>query len=299
MGTRPMGRRRSCLFVAGVLAVFMILALEASQAFAGTLTNMSWAVNNSQTGKTAVTYAFSFKTATAGTIKTVTMTVPAGTAGTVAVGTVYGLGAGTVGLAGNTITYTVTSAVAVAANIPIYLSFTGLTNTSTAGSYTSTVTTQTSAPATIDTGTTGAVIFGSSSTTATVTVAQTLTFTNDTPSFSLSVDPTGTANNMSKAVTLTIQTNAASGYTLSASDSASRGPARPSPSRLSRWGQALVSVPSRPTDGVLRPPSRPAVATALPWLPGCPVASSSAIRPRRPPSSAPPVRPAPPPTASC
>jgi len=218
MGTRPMGRRRSCLFVAGVLAVFMILALEASQAFAGTLTNMSWAVNNSQTGKTAVTYAFSFKTATAGTIKTVTMTVPAGTAGTVAVGTVYGLGAGTVGLAGNTITYTVTSAVAVAANIPIYLSFTGITNTSTAGSYTSTVTTQTAAPATIDTGTTGAVIFGSSSTTATVTVAQTLTFTNDTPSFSLSVDPTGTANNMSKAVTLSVLTNAGSGYTLAASD---------------------------------------------------------------------------------
>jgi hypothetical protein len=213
-----MGRRRWCLFVAGVLAVFTILALEASQAFAGTLANVSWSVNNSQTGKTAVTYAFSFKTATAGTIKTVTMTVPAGTAGTVAVGTVYGLGAGTVALASNTITYTVTSAVAVAANIPIYLSFTGITNTSTAGSYTSTETTQTSVPATIDTGTSQSVTFGSSSTTATVTVAQTLAFTNDTPSFSLAVDPTGTANNSSQTVTLSIKTNAASGYTLAASD---------------------------------------------------------------------------------
>ena len=218
MGSRPMGRRRVCLFVAGVLAVFTILALDASQAFAGTLSNVSWSVNNSQTGKTAVTYAFSFKTATAGTIKYVTMTVPAGTAGTVAVGSVYGLGAGTVALASNTITYTVTSAVAVAANIPIYLSFTGLTNTSTAGSYTSTVTTQTSVPATIDTGTSQSVTFGNSSTTATVTVAQTLTFTNNTPAFSLAVDPTGTANGSSQAVTLTIQTNAASGYTLAASD---------------------------------------------------------------------------------
>jgi uncharacterized membrane protein YedE/YeeE len=121
-------------------------------------------------------------------------------------------------LASNTITYTVTSPVAVAANIPIYLSFTGLTNTSTAGSNTSTVTTQTSVPATIDSGTSQSVTFGSSSTTATVTVAQTLSFTNDTPSFSLAVDPTGTANGSSQAVTLTIQTNAASGYTLAASD---------------------------------------------------------------------------------
>ncbi len=106
----------------------------------------------------------------------------------------------------------------VAANIPIYLSFTGITNTSTAGSYTSTVTTRTSTPTTIDSGTSQSVTFGSSSTTATVTVAQTLTFTNDTPAFSLSVDPTGTSNGSSQTVTLTIQTNAASGYTLAASD---------------------------------------------------------------------------------
>ena len=219
MGSRPMGRRAVCLFVAGVLAVCALLALEASQAFAaGTLTKVSWAVNNSQTGKTAVTYAFSFTTATAGTIKTVTMTVPTGTGGTAAVGTVYGLGAGSISLAGTTLTYTVTSAVAVGANIPIYISVTGLTNTSTAGSYTSTVTTQTSVPATIDSGTSQSVTFGSSSTAATVTVAQTLAFTNNMASFSLTVDPTGTANNSSQAVVLTIQTNASSGYTLSASD---------------------------------------------------------------------------------
>ena len=78
MGTRPMGRRRARLVAAGVLAVLAVFALEASQAFAGTLANVSWSVNNSQTGKTAVTYAFSCKTATAGTIKYVTMTVPSG-----------------------------------------------------------------------------------------------------------------------------------------------------------------------------------------------------------------------------
>ena len=53
------------------------------------------------------------------------------------------------------------------------------------------MTTQTSAAATIDTGTSQSVTFGTSSTTASVTVGQTLTFTNNTPSFALAVDPTG------------------------------------------------------------------------------------------------------------
>ena len=149
--------RRSLL--GGLLAAGLV-ALTAAPAFAASLTNISWTVSNSQTGKTGVTYAYAFKTATTGTIKTVTMTVPAGTGGAVAVGTVYGLGAGTVSLAANTLTYTVTSAVSVPANIPIYVSFTGLTNTATAGSYTSTITTQTSVPATIDTGTSPAVTVG-------------------------------------------------------------------------------------------------------------------------------------------
>ena len=241
-----------------------VLALTAAPAFAGTLTNVSWSVSNSQTGKTAVTYAFSMTTATAGTIKTVTMTVPAGTAGTPAVGSVYGLGAGTVALAANTITYTVTTAVSVAAHIPIYLSFTGLTNTSTAGSYTSTETTQTAAPATIDTGTSQSVTFGSSSTGATVTVGQTLTFTNSTPSFSLTVDPTGTASS-SQAVTLTLQTNAHAGYTLAAYDSG-----------LTQSGvYTIPAVSSGPGTGVatfpangfgLPPPLRAAAPTALPGL---------------------------------
>ena len=227
--------------MAEALALVTLLALGASPAFAGTLTNMSWAVSNSQTGKTGVTYSFAFRTATAGTIKSVTLTVPSGTAGTIAVGTVYGLGAGTVALASNTITYTVTTAVSVAANIPIYLSFTGLTNTSTAGSYTSVITTRTSTPSTIDSGTSPSVTFGSSSTTASVTVSQTLTFTNDTPSLSFTVDPTGTASSASQAVTLTVLTNASAGYTLAASDT---GLSRTSPA------YTIADVTSGPGTGI-------------------------------------------------
>jgi hypothetical protein len=206
------------LLVPGALLTLAALAIVASPAFAaGTLTNISWTVSNSQVSKTAVAYSFAFKTATAGTIKTVTMTVPSGTAGTPAVGTVYGLGAGTASLAGTTLTYTVTSAVSVPANIPIYVSFTGLTNTGAAGSYTSSIATNTAVPAVIDSGTSQSVTFGSSSTTASVTVGQTLTFTNSTPSFNLAVDPTGLSS-QTATVTLTVQTNASSGYTLAAYD---------------------------------------------------------------------------------
>ena len=198
--------------MAGMLLGF--IGIEAASA--GTLTSVTWTVSNSQAGATPITYAFAMKTATAGTIKTVTLTVPAGTTGTIAVGTVYGLGAGTVALASNTITYTVTTPVSVAAGIPIYLSFTGLKNTTTAGSYTSVETTQTSVPATIDTGTSPSITFGASATTAAVSVGQTLTFTNNTPSFSMNLDPV--SSTQSQAVVLSVQTNAVLGYTIAASD---------------------------------------------------------------------------------
>src|SRR5437763_800221 len=96
-------------YLAAILSLFVALVLHpADQAEAAALTNVSWTVSNTQTGATSTTYAFSFKTATAGTIKSITMTVPAGTGGTPAVAQNFGVGAGTVALASNTLTYTVT-----------------------------------------------------------------------------------------------------------------------------------------------------------------------------------------------
>ena len=186
---------------------------------AGPLTKMSWDVSNSQTGSTAVTYAYSFTTATAGTLTALTMTVPVGTTGTVIAGNVYGLSAGTASLAAGDLSYTITAPVAVAAGTPIFVAFSGLTNTTTSGSYTSVVTTQ-SASATLDGGTTSAVVFGQSSTSVSVEVGQTLTFTNNISTFLLTVAPSMSDSVASQAVTLTVQTNAASGYSLAASDSA-------------------------------------------------------------------------------
>ena len=195
---------------------------------------MSWSVSNSQTGKTAVTYAFAFTTATTSgpNLISVTMSVPSGTAGTVATGVVYGLGAGTSTLAANLLTYTLTTPAPLAANLPVYVSFTGLTNTGTNNSYTSTITTIKTGPTTVDSATTAAVIFGPSSTGVTVTVAQTLTFTNNMPIFSLVIDPTSLNNVQTQVAILSVQTNAASGYTLAASDTGLSRSVPAFPSRL-------------------------------------------------------------------
>ena len=207
---------------------------------AATLTKTSWDVSNSQTGKTAVAYAYSLTTAAAGILTALTMTVPTGSAGTVTAGTVYGLSAGTVTLAAGTLTYTITAPVPVAAGIPIYVAFDGITNTATAGTYTSLVTTNT-AGGILDVATTGAVVFGSSSTSANVIVGQTLTFTGNTPQFVLNVVPSMLDSVQSQMVILTVQTNAASGYSLAASDS---GLSRTAPSFT------IPNVTTGPTLGV-------------------------------------------------
>ena len=57
--------------------------LGATPANAAALTSLSWTVSNNQISATAVTYSYSFKTATAGTIKTITFAVSgSGLAGT-------------------------------------------------------------------------------------------------------------------------------------------------------------------------------------------------------------------------
>lgn len=200
-----------------------VIALGSSPALAGTLTTVNWTVTNNQVSATGVTYAYSFKTASTGTIKTITFAVSgSGLGGTPAIAKNYGIGAGTVSRSGQTITYTVTSAVSVSTGIPIYVEFSGLTNSSTAGSYTTSITTQTSAPATIDGPTaSNTVTLASNNTAVTVTIAKSLTFTSDTQSYTLAMDPSLPAlADQTQNVVLTVLTNANSGYTLTVSDNA-------------------------------------------------------------------------------
>jgi len=242
MKMEPLRRRMAAAAVLALAATTMIGVTSAS---AAALTDTTWSVSNNQIGSTAVTYTFELTTATAGTIGSVTATVPTGTAGTVGVGTVYGLGAGTAALSGTTLTYTPTTAAAVAAGVPLYIEFTGLTNTTTVGSSTSTVTTMddtATTPVQIDTADSPSVSFAETSTAVTVDIPQSLTFTNDTPSFTLLMDPSLPAlSDLTKDVTVTVKTNAGQGYTLAAKDTELTAP--------SATGTATYTIPAA-SDGV-------------------------------------------------
>ena len=247
--------RFRALFLMGTVLGVTFLALSVSSASAGTPTNMSWTVSNNQVGATAVIYSYSLRTATAGTIGKITFTVSgAGLAGTPAISKAYGIGAGTVARVGQTITYTVTPPVAVAAGIPIYIELSGMTNTSTVGSYTTVITTQTSLSATIDTGTSPAVALAANNTAVTVTLAKSLTFTVDTTAFELDMDPSLPAlADQSATVGLTVQTNANSGYTLAVADLAtglqSSGTGNPTIAKASTGKATSVTWPGAPKWG--------------------------------------------------
>lgn len=247
-------RAWATLAVAAIAAAG-IFAVAAAPAMAGTPTNMSWAVSNNQVGATGVSYTYSFTTATTGVIKTITFAVSgSGLAGTPTIIHSYGIGAGTVSRSGQTITYTVTSAVSVSAGIPIYIEFGGLTNSSTAGSYTTTITTQTAVPTTIDTGTTPSITLASNNTAVTVTVAKSLTFSVNNTAFELDMDPSLAAlADQTATVGLTVQTNANSGYTLSVADTAaglqSSGTGNPTIPKVSTGKATSLVWPGAPNWG--------------------------------------------------
>jgi hypothetical protein len=211
-------RATALLSLMSLAAGFSVLMAPAADA--ATLTSPAWSVSNNQVSATPVIYTYSFKTAATGTIKFITFAVSgAGLAGTPAIAKAYGIGAGSVARSGQTITYTVSSAVSVSLGIPIYIEFSGLTNSGTPGSYTTTVTTQTAVPATIDTAVSPAVPLAASNTAVTVTIAKSTTFTIDTTGFTLALDPSLPAlADQSQTVGLTVLTNANSGYTLTVGD---------------------------------------------------------------------------------
>jgi hypothetical protein len=154
-------KRRLVMTLALVIVSLVgMLAGLAPPAFAGTLTSPAWSVSNAEPGAAGVSYTYTFTTASTSALTSVTMTVPPGTGGTPAAGTVTPAAAagGTVALASNTLTYTFTSAT-ITSGTAVSIQITGLTNTSATGSYTSVVTTDDDGTA-IDTGTTPAVAMG-------------------------------------------------------------------------------------------------------------------------------------------
>ncbi|AEV85719.1 hypothetical protein ACWT_4697 [Actinoplanes sp. SE50] len=184
---------------------------------AGTLTGVGWSTSQPQPGATGVRYTWTFTTATTGTIKHVFLTVPTGTGvpGSITVSDLYGLTTGTATLTGSTVDFVVTSAASVSAGTGVLISLSGFTNTSTAGAYSSVISTQDTAAPTIDTATGNTVTFNDTSTAVTVVVAQSTAFSSNTTGFTMLMDPSvPSLATQTKDVVLTVATNAANGYTL-------------------------------------------------------------------------------------
>lgn len=126
-------------------------------AFAGTLTNVLDMPASNVVQETAL-HVNQFTTATTGTIKTINMVYPAGfVVSGVKLVEVTNIGAGTLSVSGQTVTYTVTSAVSVGSGVVIKIKVANIVNATTL-SNTITVTTKTSGGSTIDTGTSAAFI---------------------------------------------------------------------------------------------------------------------------------------------
>ena len=108
----------------------------------GTLANATWSVSNSAAGAKSVTYLYTYSTVTtANNLTSITITVPAGTAGT-PIPTITGFTASnaSASLSGTTLTVTF-NPVYVLAGTNVSISLAGMTNTATTGSYTAQVVT--------------------------------------------------------------------------------------------------------------------------------------------------------------
>jgi hypothetical protein len=157
-------RLRHRLILLAALTIAACAFGSAPRADAATLTDATWSSSSTTVGAADASYTYAFTAATSASLTSVTMTVPTGTAGTPTVGTVSpdSLTGGSIALAGTTLTYSFTSA-SISAGAAVSVQVNGLTNTPTAGSYSSEISTE-NLGAPIDSGVTPAVSFGDSQT---------------------------------------------------------------------------------------------------------------------------------------
>ena len=130
-------RRLAVTVLVAVAGATVLVTGIATPAFAGSLVSPGWAVSATAPGALGVDYAYTFTTASTSELDSVTMTVPDGTSGSPAVGTVTPAGladGGSVALTGSTLTYSFTPGTVIAGTT-VSIEITGLGNTTVAGSY--------------------------------------------------------------------------------------------------------------------------------------------------------------------
>lgn len=203
---RVLTRRLVAVCLAGV---FVLLGV-AAPVQAAPLTAVNWAIDRGLVDDTGVRYTWTFTTATTQTISSVSFTVPSGTSDSgLALGDVFGLGAGTASRSGTTVTYAVTSPVSIPANTPILIAISGFTNTSTAGTYTSSVTAGSDGPTT-----SSSVSVAPNTDTVAIDVLPGLSFSSNKALVNFNFGSGSTASDSS---TFHVRSNAANGYSLFAS----------------------------------------------------------------------------------
>ncbi len=208
------------VLLGALVMVWAGLALNAPTASAGTLTVTSVQLSSAVASATSVSAVVSFTTATTGTIATVDIAMPNFAGASPGVSGVSGLGAGTIASSGTgasyKVTYTVTSPASVSSSTAVSFTVTGLTNP-TVGNQIITITTKTSAPATIDTRNTLVAIVANAAVSVSASVAEALTASiGGAGSYSLSVDPANTAFQLSSSYALSVASNAKNGVTTTA-----------------------------------------------------------------------------------
>jgi hypothetical protein len=183
----------------------------------GTLVSPTWATSTATAGASA-NYTYTFTTNSTSTLNTVTMSVPSGTTVTPTVGTVTPASVATGGavtLSGTMLTYTFTGAT-IAAGTAVSIQLVGLSNTPTAGTYTSNLASMNGAT-TIDTGTTpGVTILPAPESlnftnTCGVSPSRCMVTSNGATAITLIAIP-GAATATTATVVLSVSTNAAKGY---------------------------------------------------------------------------------------
>lgn len=273
-GRRAGGLHRAAVVLAALLAsASLFVAAGSAPAWAASLTNVNWSLSDNQTGLASQTYSWSADAATTATLTAVTMTVPCGTGGTPAVGQVYGLPSGTLSdnfstnttcssSSPDTLTYTLSLATAVSAGTGVFVSVTGITNTSSAQSYTSTLTTE-GALGAVDTGTASASLVAVGSVNEQVVVPESTEITVTPPAQGLLVSPpdgfpqpsvlgTGISTNAASGATLAVGysggTGTASGYTLGPCATSGTAPATSAGQSVNGSGGCWGFVSSGSTD---------------------------------------------------
>jgi hypothetical protein len=181
------------------------------------------------------TLLLEYQAATTGVINSIGVSLPTGTSEATAqalrLGNVYGLGPGTLSLNpdvnSDVLTYVVASPVVVKAGDGIAIQVLGIRLPRLLNEFTSTIISTTADGTVVDQGACKLLSATSSSTSsttvATIDVAQALEITVDNSHFSVDVDPSDPSkSDIVKQNTVSIRTNAGQGYVLSVSDSGLR-----------------------------------------------------------------------------